>query len=90
MSHRNAIARITRQDLRQIRRLSSSHNVRPLRRPPTAPTRHPEPQKTESGVRRKIVSTIPPAAASAPTANDVLELIELVSADMSRDPRRDD
>jgi hypothetical protein len=41
-------------------------------------------------VRRKLVSTLPPAATSAPTANDVLELVELVSADMSRDPRRED
>ncbi len=90
MSERNANARVTRRDLRQIRRLSSSHHLRPLRRPSTAPKRPAEPQKTESGVRRKLVSTLPPAATSAPTANDVLELVELVSADMSRDPRRED
>jgi len=38
-------------------------------------------------VRRRI-STLPPAAAKY--CPDALELVELVSPDLSRDPRRDD
>jgi hypothetical protein len=37
---------------------------------------------------RRRVSTVPPAAAKF--CPDALELVELVAADLSRDPRRDD
>lgn len=83
MSHRTAIARISRPEMRRVR---GSGTVRPLRRPSPYPARQPDP-KTESGVRRRI-STLPPAAAKY--CPDALELVELVSPDLSRDPRRDD
>ena len=83
MSHRTAIARISRPDMRGAR---GSGTVRPLRRPAKEPVRQPDPKK-ESGVRRRV-STVPPAAAKF--CPDALELVELVAADLSRDPRRDD
>ncbi len=88
MSPRNATARISYPAMRRAR---GSGTVRPLRRPPPPP-RAPEP-RTESGVRRRA-STIPPAAASlisgAAPESDVLQVVELVAADLSRDPRRDE
>ncbi len=99
MSHRQAIARISHPAMQRVR----AGTVRPMRpRPlsehPAAPRYEP---RYESGVRRKVArpSTVPPAAAtqtrdvatvddSGPSA--AWEVLELVSANLAKDPRRDE